>query len=46
MKRNYMPQIKDPVELDLMYALKHQFDPNGILNPGKVLPPRNVTEKP
>ena len=46
MKRNYMPEIKDPVELDLMYALKRQFDPNGILNPGKVLPPINVTEKP
>ena len=46
MKRNYMPEIKDPVELDLMYALKRKFDPNGILNPGKVLPPRNVTEKP
>ena len=46
MKRDYMPEIKDPVELDLMYVLKHQFDPHGILNPGKVLPPRNVTEKP
>ena len=43
MKRAYMPEIKDPVELDLMYALKKQLDPNGILNPGKVLPPRDVT---
>jgi D-lactate dehydrogenase (cytochrome) len=37
MKRDYLPSVKDPVALDLMRMLKRQFDPKGILNPGKVL---------
>ncbi len=36
-KRGLMPSIKDPVELDLMRSLKRTFDPNGVLNPGKLL---------
>ena len=37
MKRDILPKYKDPVALELMRALKHTLDPNGILNPGKVL---------
>lgn len=37
MKREYLPRVKDPVELELMRSIKNLLDPNGILNPGKVL---------
>jgi FAD/FMN-containing dehydrogenase len=37
MKRDILPEYKDPVALDLMRGIKRMVDPNGILNPGKVL---------
>src|SRR5262249_51030941 len=37
MKRDLLPTIKDPVAMELMRALKRTLDPNGILNPGRVL---------
>ena len=37
MKRDLLPEYKDPVALDLMRGIKRMLDPNGILNPGKVL---------
>jgi D-lactate dehydrogenase len=37
-KRDFIDREIDAATLDLMRGIKHQFDPNGILNPGKVLP--------
>jgi FAD/FMN-containing dehydrogenase len=37
LKRAELAQIKSPVEMDLMRRIKAALDPNGILNPGKVL---------
>ena len=37
MKRDILPDYKDPVAIELMRGLKKLLDPNGILNPGKVL---------
>jgi D-lactate dehydrogenase len=38
-KRDFVSREIDPVTLRLMRDVKRQFDPNGILNPGKSLPP-------
>ena len=37
MKCDILPNYKDPVAFALMRDLKQLLDPNGILNPGKVL---------
>jgi FAD/FMN-containing dehydrogenase len=36
-KRSAALRYKDPLELDLMRAIKTTFDPKGLMNPGKVL---------
>ena len=37
-KRDFIDRELDPAALGLMHAIKRQFDPNGVLNPGKALP--------
>ncbi|MGH8115589.1 MAG: FAD-linked oxidase C-terminal domain-containing protein, partial [Rhodanobacteraceae bacterium] len=37
LKRDALPRYKDPVEMALMQRIKAAFDPQGIMNPGKVL---------
>lgn len=37
-KRDFVPLEIDPVSLEMMQKIKKQFDPHGILNPGKKLP--------
>ncbi len=39
-KRAFMSLMYGPAELSLMWDVKDIFDPTGIMNPGKVLPPR------
>ncbi len=38
-KRDYIDRAIDPATLGLMRRIKHDFDPKGILNPGKIFPP-------
>lgn len=37
-KRDFMPRAIEPATLALMRAIRRAFDPDGILNPGKLLP--------
>jgi glycolate oxidase len=40
-QKAYMPVIFDTISMELMRGIKKTFDPNGILNPGKIFDPNN-----
>ena len=37
LKRDDLPGVKDRVAMELMRSIKSMLDPQGIMNPGKVL---------
>jgi FAD/FMN-containing dehydrogenase len=37
LKKPWLEYTRSPAEIERMRAIKKAFDPNGILNPGKVL---------
>ncbi|WP_244544648.1 FAD-binding oxidoreductase [Cohaesibacter marisflavi] len=37
LKRDELPAVKDPVEMDIMRQIKALFDPKGLMNPDKLI---------
>ena len=35
-QKKYMNEVLEPIHIELMKGIKNTFDPNGILNPGKI----------
>ena len=45
LKRDELPAVKDPVEMDIMRRIKELFDPKGLMNPDKLLKSAISTKK-
>ncbi|MFP4432720.1 MAG: FAD-binding oxidoreductase [Spirochaetaceae bacterium] len=41
-RKQYLAELIDPVELSLMRGIKKAWDPNGIMNPGKIFDPEEA----
>ena len=35
-KKAYLTYTRSPVEIEYLRAIKQVFDPNGVMNPGKI----------
>ena len=44
MKRSFMTEATPKATLEAFWRVKRAFDPNGIMNPGKLLPDLEVGE--
>lgn len=44
-KRSYLPSMYSPGEINAMLEVKELFDPEGLMNPGKIFPPEFVMSR-